>query len=45
MRWAMRMTADGPDTIILIAPDRPYVCIGYHQDLAAEVDLDYCRGT
>ena len=32
-----------PDTIILVAPDRPYVCIGYHQDLEREVDLVYCR--
>lgn len=37
------MTADSPDTIILVAPDQPYVCIGYHQDLEREVDLDYCR--
>ncbi len=37
------MDADTPDTIILVAPDRPYVCIGYHQDLEREVDLDYCR--
>lgn len=37
------MTADSPDTIILVAPDHPYVCIGYHQDLEREVDLDYCR--
>jgi lipoate-protein ligase A len=36
------MTADSPDTIILVSPDRPYVCIGYHQDLEQEVDLDYC---
>jgi len=35
--------ADSPDTIILVAPDHPYVCIGYHQDLEREVDLDYCR--
>lgn len=35
--------ADSPDTIILVAPERPYVCIGYHQDLEREVDLDYCR--
>lgn len=34
---------DTPDTIILVSPDRPYVCIGYHQDLEREVDLDYCR--
>lgn len=37
------MDAETPDTIILVAPDRPYVCIGYHQDLEREVDLDYCR--
>ncbi len=37
------LTADSPDTIIIVAPDRPYVCIGYHQDLEREVDLDYCR--
>lgn len=37
------LTPDAPDTIILISPDRPYVCIGYHQDLEREVDLDYCR--
>lgn len=35
--------AESPDTIILVAPDHPYVCIGYHQDLAQEVDLGYCR--
>ncbi len=37
------MTADSPDTIILVTPDHPYVCIGYHQDLEREVDLGYCR--
>jgi lipoate-protein ligase A len=37
------MTADSPDTVILVSPDRPYVCIGYHQDLEKEVDLEYCR--
>jgi lipoate---protein ligase len=34
---------EGPDTIILVSSDRPYVSIGYHQDAAAEVDLAYCR--
>ncbi len=38
------LAEDSPDTIILVSPDRPYVCIGYHQDLAKEVDLGYCRG-
>jgi lipoate---protein ligase len=37
------MTPDSPDTIILVSPDRPYVCIGYHQELEKEVDLDYCH--
>ena len=36
------MKEDTPDTIILVSPDKPYVCIGYHQDLEREVDLDYC---
>ena len=40
---AQAKSADSPDTIILVAPDHPYVCIGYHQDLEREVDLDYCR--
>jgi lipoate-protein ligase A len=29
--------------LILLAPAEPYVCIGYHQDVTQEVDLDYCR--
>ncbi|MFN8472721.1 MAG: lipoate--protein ligase [Anaerolineae bacterium] len=39
---AHSMTLDTPDTIILVAPSQPYVCIGYHQELEKEVDLDYC---
>jgi lipoate-protein ligase A len=31
------------DTIILVSPSAPYVCVGYHQDLEKEVDLAYCR--
>jgi len=42
---AYAMRPEGPDTIILVSPDRPYVSIGYHQDAAAEVDLAYCRKT
>ena len=26
-------------------PDRPYVCVGIHQEIAKEVDEDYCRET
>jgi lipoate-protein ligase A len=32
-----------PDTIILVRPSDPYVCIGFHQDLEKEVDVEYCR--
>ncbi len=32
-----------PDTISLMSPDRPYVCIGFHQELDKEIDLEYCR--
>jgi lipoate-protein ligase A len=37
------MSADSPDTIVLVSPDRPYVCVGYHQEMEKEVDLHYCR--
>ncbi|HLF91025.1 MAG TPA: lipoate--protein ligase [Anaerolineales bacterium] len=37
------LTEDSPDTIILVSSNQPYVCIGYHQDLEKEVDLDYCQ--
>ena len=32
-----------PNTIALVSPDRPYLCIGYHQELDKEIDLEYCR--
>jgi len=35
--------ADDPPTLCILHPDRPYVSIGYHQDAAREIDLDYCR--
>jgi lipoate-protein ligase A len=37
------LAADVPDTIILVSSNRPYVCIGYHQAIEKEVDLDFCR--
>ncbi len=33
----------GREGLILLSPSSPYVCIGFHQDPAKEVDLDYCR--
>ena len=41
---AHAMTAETPDTIILVSPADPYVCVGFHQDLEKEVDLEYCSG-
>ncbi len=35
--------ASTPDTIILVAPRTPYVCIGYHQELEKEVDTAFCH--
>lgn len=32
-----------PNTIILVQPSSPYVCVGFHQELEREVDIDYCR--
>lgn len=32
-----------PDTIILVSPASPYVCVGFHQEAEREVDLEYCR--
>lgn len=34
---------DTPDTIILVSPASPYVCVGFHQEVEREVDLEYCR--
>ncbi|MBS7653404.1 MAG: biotin/lipoate A/B protein ligase family protein, partial [Candidatus Bathyarchaeia archaeon] len=31
------------NTLILLQPASPYVCVGYHQDLEREIDLDYCQ--
>lgn len=39
---AYAMDADAPDTIIFVNPSDPYVCIGYHQELEKEVDVEYC---
>lgn len=40
---AHAMTDDTPDTIVLVGSEDPYVCIGYHQELGKEVDLEYCE--
>ena len=40
---AHAMDDSTPNTIALVSPDRPYVCIGYHQEVEKEIDLEYCR--
>jgi lipoate-protein ligase A len=37
------MEADEPDVIAFCTPAEPYVCVGYHQDAAAVLDLPLCR--
>ncbi|MGE5263413.1 MAG: lipoate--protein ligase [Acidobacteriota bacterium] len=32
-----------PETIILVGPTEPYACIGFHQELEKEVDVEFCR--
>lgn len=39
---AYGVSAGAPATLSFARPSAPYVCVGYHRDLA-EVDLDYCR--
>jgi len=40
---AYAMKEDTPNTIIMVSPNAPYVCIGYHQDMQKEVDLEYVQ--
>ncbi|MFN3284930.1 MAG: lipoate--protein ligase [bacterium] len=39
---AYAMEEDTPDTVLLVTSSQPYVSIGYHQDAAREVDLEFC---
>ncbi|MDH5389555.1 MAG: lipoate--protein ligase [Candidatus Bathyarchaeota archaeon] len=32
-----------PNTIILCYPAKPYVCLGFHQELEKEIDVKFCR--
>ena len=33
----------GRESLVLVSPASPYVCVGYHQDADHEVDLAFCR--
>lgn len=39
---ASAMTEADEDTLTLVSPASPYVCLGYHQELDKEVDVSYC---
>lgn len=39
---AYAMDENTPDTITLCSPTTPYVCVGLHQEVEKEVDLEYC---
>lgn len=39
---AESLTAESPDTIVLAQPLKPYLCIGYHQELTAVLDRHAC---
>ncbi len=39
---AAAMAADGDPVLSLVNPIDPYVCVGVHQEIAREVDEDYC---
>lgn len=39
---AYARTPRTPDTVVLLTPAEPYVCIGFHQDLEREVDTAWC---
>ena len=40
---AYARTEATPDTIVIARPAEAYVCIGFHQDLEHEVELNFCR--
>lgn len=39
---AHEMGEGGPDTILLVTPNAPYISIGFHQDPEVELDLHAC---
>ncbi len=35
--------SQSPNTILLVTPSAPYICIGFHQEVTKEVDVEFCR--
>jgi len=33
------------DTLLFCYPDRPFVCLGYHQEIEKEIRVDFCKKT
>lgn len=42
---AETITADSDPVLSLASPETPYVCVGIHQEIAREVDEDYCEAS
>lgn len=40
---AQQMRPDHESTLITVSPDRPYVCVGYHQLASREIDRQFCE--
>jgi lipoate-protein ligase A len=40
---AYALSPETPITVVVSIPADPYICIGYFQDAAKEVDLEFCR--
>jgi len=37
------LALQGREALCLVSPISPYVCIGFHQDVEQEVDLEFCK--
>ncbi|MEK6781804.1 MAG: biotin/lipoate A/B protein ligase family protein [Bacteroidota bacterium] len=37
------LTPETPDTVVMVIPETPYMCIGFFQEAAKEIDLIFCR--
>lgn len=42
---AETVTADSDPMLSLASPETPYVCVGLHQEIAREVDEEYCAAS
>ncbi|WP_053959133.1 lipoyl protein ligase domain-containing protein [Sulfobacillus thermosulfidooxidans] len=40
---AQRLKPHDEITLVTVSPDRPYVCVGYHQLASREIDREFCE--